>query len=108
MRSFVRAVGMNASREDCPQRWKRKNPWISVSRVVVCSGWMNGSAVAADFLMAKRRRAYFASTWKKIPQRRSECCGSLTIRSSFLMLATNFHTLMEALFEAPPVFLVHL
>ena len=34
MKSFVHAVGMNSSREDCPRRWKRKNPRISVSRVV--------------------------------------------------------------------------
>src|SRR5207253_6598639 len=87
MISFVQAVGMNSSREDCPRRWKRKNPRISVSRVVVCSEWMNGSAVTADSLMAKRRRAYFASTWKKIPRR--------------MMRRSNFHTLVEALLQAP-------
>src|SRR5439155_15560003 len=104
MRSFVQAVGMNSSREDCPQRWKRKNPRISVSRVVVCSEWMNGSAVAADSPMAKRRGRISLLHRRRFRRggcRALSCCGSLTVSSSFLMSATNFHTLVEALLQAP-------
>ena len=79
---FCTGCGHELEQGRLPLRWKRKNPRISVARVVGCLDRMKGFAAVAGFPMAKRRLAYFASTWKKVPRRRiwrSESSAPLAI-----------------------------